>query len=215
MKPKQNNWRKWPRDLIWLAGAEVAAIFAVALAIPFLLKRLGTIGRDTDAFERTPVADWFRVRVAATASAPLDRTFKTIVPIDLPTIMPGYGPLPAVTGVENQSGAWNAVGQTRTVRLADDTTAREEITFYEAPTRFGYNVSDWSGALKFLAHGAKSEWHFHEISAHQTRVSWSYAFTPRSPWLLLPLLLIVQLLWRGAMKQALRECVRQAENSLA
>ena len=211
MKPKQNNWRKWPRDLIWLAGAEVAAIFAVALAIPFLLKRLGTIGRDTDAFERTPVADWFRVKVAATAGAPIGKAFKTIVPIDLPTIMPGWGVLPAVTGVENQSGAWNAVGQTRTVRLADDTTAREEITFYEAPTRFGYNVSDWSGALKFLAREAKSEWKFSEVAPGQTRIVWNYSFAPRSMWTAWLLWPIVQGLWRGAMKQALRECVRQGE----
>ena len=211
MKQNETKRRKWLRELGWLGGPEGAAIFAVALAIPFIFKRLRTIGRDADAFERTPVAAWFRVRVAATANAPVGKTFETIVPIDVPTIMPGYGPLPAVMGVENQTGKWDGVGQTRVVRLADETTAREEITLYQAPSRFGYSVSDWSGALKFLARAAKSEWRFDEISPIKTRISWNYAFAPRSMWTAWLLLPIVQGLWRGAMKQALRECVRQSE----
>lgn len=213
MKSKPTNRRKWPRDLIWLAGIEAAASLAVVLAIPFLIKRLSALKTDADAFDRTRAADLFSVSLQATANASSTRAFEIIVPIDVTTIMPGYAPLPAVTGVEAQTGDWDAVGQTRVVRLADNTTAREEITLYEAPHRFGYTVSDWSGATRFLAREAKSEWRFSEIAEGQTRVEWSYAFRPRSAWLLLPLLLIVQLPWRGAMKQALRECVRQTEIS--
>ncbi len=212
MKSNPTKWRKSPRDLIWLAGAEAAAIFAVALAIPFLLKRLSTLKRDPNAFDQTPAADWFRVSIAATSEAPIGRAFEIIVPIDVPTIMPGYGPLPAVTGVENQTGKWDAVGQTRVVRLTDETTAREEITLYEAPQRFGYKVSDWSGALKFLARAAQSEWNFREIAPAQTQITWNYAFAPRSPWTAWLLWLAVQGLWRGAMKGALRECVRQSDS---
>ena len=212
MKTNKINWRKWPRELGRLGGHEGAALFAVVLAIPFLFKRLSAIKRDADAFEQTRAADWFRVSIAATANVPGDKAFEIIVPIDVPSIMPGYGPLPAATGVENQTGNWDAVGQTRVVRLADDTTAREEITLYEAPNRFDYTVSDWSGAMKFLARHAKSEWSFHEIAAHQTRIMWRYTFAPRSIWTAWLLLAATQLMWRGAMKQALRECVRQTEN---
>lgn len=213
MNTNKTNARKWPRDLIWLAGIEAAALLAVALAIPFLIKRVSALKNDANAFEQTRAADLFSVSLKSTANAPINKTFEIIVPIDVPTIMPGYGPLPAVTGIEAQTGAWDAVGQTRTIRLADGTCAREEITLYEAPHRFGYTVSAWSGALKYLARQAKSEWRFSEVAANQTRITWLYAFSPRSAWLVLPLLLIVQLLWRGAMKQALRECVKQAENS--
>lgn len=204
---------KWPRDLIWLAGIEAAALLAVVLAIPFLIRRIRALKNDVDAFEQTRAADLFRVTLRATANAELTKTFEIVVPIDVPSIMPGYGPLPAVVGVEEQTGAWDAIGQTRIVRLADETTAREEITLYEAPNRFDYTVSHWSGVTKFLAREAKSEWRFSEVSAQQTHIEWSYLFRPRSAWLVLPLLLIVQLLWRGAMKGALRECVRQAENA--
>ena len=212
MKTNKINWRKWPRELGRLGGHEGAALFAVVLAIPFLFKRLSAIKRDADAFEQTRAADLFRVTIAATANAPIEKAFKTIVPIDLPSIMPGYGPLPAVTGVESQIGDWNGIGQTRTIRLADNSTAREAMTLYEAPHRFGYTVSEWSGALRFLAREAKGEWEFSEISPTQTRIEWNYTFAPRSIWTAWLLLAVVQLLWRGAMKQALRECVRQTEN---
>ena len=212
MKTTKTTARKWLREWSWFGGPEGAAIFAVALAIPFLFKRLKALNRNADAFQQTRAADLFGVSIAATANAPLEKAFEIIVPIDVPTIMPGYGPLPAVTGVENQTGKWDAIGQTRTVRLADETTAREEITNYEAPNRFDYTVSDWSGAMKFLTRHAKSEWSFREIAAHQTRITWRYTFAPRSIWTAWLLLAATQLVWRGAMKQALRECVRQTEN---
>jgi hypothetical protein len=41
--------------------------------------------------------------------------FEYTVPIDLTSIFTGYGPLPAVTGTENQTGDWNGENQTLTV----------------------------------------------------------------------------------------------------
>ena len=215
MKTDKTTARKWLRELGWFGGPEGAAIFAVALAIPFLFKRLDTIKRDANAFEQTRASDLFRVSLQATANVPIDKAFEIIVPIDVPSILPGYGILPAVVGIESQIGDWDGIGQTRIVRLADDTTAREEITLYQAPHRFGYKVSDWSGPMKFLARGAKSEWDFRAIADDKTRIEWNYAFAPRSVWTAWLLLPAVQMLWRGAMKRAMRECVRQVESSSA
>ena len=210
MKINKTKARNWSRELGWLGGPEGMAIFAVVLAIPFLFKRLKTIASD-DSFEQTRAADLFCVSIAATANAPIKKAFEIIAPIDVPSIMPGYGVLPAVVSVENQTGEWDATGQTRTIRLADNTTAREEMTLYEAPVRFGYTVNNWSGALRFLAREAKGDWHFREIAPDQTQITWNYTFAPRSLWTAWLLLPIVQLMWRGAMKRALRECVRQTE----
>ena len=210
MKINKTKARNWSRELSWLGGPEGMAIFAVVLAIPFLFKRLRTIASD-DSFEQTRAADLFSVSLAATANAPIEKAFEIIAPIDVPSIMPGYGVLPAVVGVENQTGDWDATGQTRTIRLADNTTVREEMTRYEAPNAFGYKVSEWSGALQFLPREAKGEWKFSEISPAQTKIEWNYTFAPRSLWTAWLLLPIVQLMWRGAMKRALRECVRQTE----
>ena len=210
-----NTTRKliWLEKLASLGGEEGVALVASLVAFGFIGSRLWKLSRDADAFQQTRASALFRVRVAATANASLSNAFEIIVPIDVTTIMPGYGPLPAVVGIENQTGHWDTIGQTRIVRLADSTTAREEITLYEAPTRFDYQISDWSGALKLLAREAKSEWHFREIAPDQTQITWNYAFAPRSVWTAWLLLAAVQGLWRGAMKRALHECVRQAENS--
>jgi hypothetical protein len=64
------------------------------------------------------------VTVEAVATASAEATFDTIVPIALPRIFTGYGPLPAVTATRDQTGEWNHVGAARIVELADDSTAR-------------------------------------------------------------------------------------------
>ena len=204
--------QKWLRRLRWLGYDELTALLALIIAVPFIIGRLIKIKSDAGAFEQTQAANLFAVTLEATANAPLTQTFATIVPIDLPKIMPGYGPLPAVVGVENQTGKWNAVGQTRTIRLADGTAARETLTSYDAPHHFAYTVSDVTGALRFLAREAKGQWHFSETADGETRIRWRYAFTPQSVLAAPALWLVVQLLWRGTMKQALRECARQARS---
>lgn len=45
------------------------------------------------------------VTVTGTANASSERTFDTIVPIDLSRVFRGYGPLPAVTRTTDQTGA--------------------------------------------------------------------------------------------------------------
>jgi len=129
--------------------------------------------------------------------------FAYIVPIDLPSIFTGYGPLPAVIGTRDQSGAWNGVGQSRTVLLSDGSTAREVLTGYDAPFRFGYTVSDFSGSLRYLAASADGEWWFTPASGGATSIRWRYTFRAGS-WLGAPLLgLISKLLWRRYMRKAL------------
>jgi hypothetical protein len=142
--------------------------------------------------------------------------FEYIVPIDLTLIFTGYGPLPAVDGVENQTGGWDEAGQTRTVILSDGSTARELLTKYDHPNYFSYTVSNFSGALRFLTVSAKGEWWFESSQhPHSTFVKWSYTFNSRSP-IVAPLLwLITNFLWRSYMNKALKLCKHQIENHIA
>lgn len=128
--------------------------------------------------------------------------FEHIVPIELSTIFTGYGPLPAVVGTSGQTGAWDGAGQSRTVHLADGSTARERLTTVEAPHYFSYVVGEFSGIFRFLTASAEGEWWF-EPAAGGTRVRWRYAFRPASA-LAAPLLFLVARLWRGYMRKALR-----------
>jgi hypothetical protein len=105
--------------------------------------------------------------------------FNHIVPIDLSSIFTGYGPLPAVTGTTNQTGAWNAAGQSRTVKLSDGSSAQELLTKYEQPNHFAYTVSGFTGALRFLTTSAVGEWWFARAASGQTHIKWRYAFNAR------------------------------------
>lgn len=142
------------------------------------------------------------VELETVASA--EQAFAHIVPIDLTSIFTGYGPLPAVTGTFNQTGAWDAVGQTRTVGLSDGSSATELMTGYAPSSYFSYTVSGFTGSLRFLANSAHGEWWFNRNPlSGKTRITWRYQFNPRSKLAIPALWLITKMLWRAYMNKAL------------
>jgi hypothetical protein len=156
--------------------------------------------------------------VSTTIRAPLAMTFELLVPIDLTRILCGYGPLPAVRAVEDQIGAWDTPGQTRTIRLADGSSLREELVAVERPHHFAYHVGELTGPLRLLTRGLRGAWWFEEISAPGTgapltAARWRYVFEQRSL-LTRPLAsLVVRLLWQPYMAQALERAREYAEEA--
>ncbi|MEM7469589.1 MAG: polyketide cyclase, partial [Pseudomonadota bacterium] len=69
-------------------------------------------------------------KIEIAIAAPRELSFAHIVPIDLTSIITGYGPLPAVVKVQNQTGAWDGAGQSRTVVLSDGSLAQEILLAY-------------------------------------------------------------------------------------
>lgn len=153
------------------------------------------------------------VTVETTVAESQATAFEYIVPIDLSSIFTGYGFLPAVTGTQHQTGAWDAAGQTRTVHLADHSSARELLTKYEYPSYFSYTVSDFTGSLGLLASSANGEWWFSTHASGQTNIKWHYAFSPRSVFTLPVLWFVANFLWRGYMTKALALSVQQIQRS--
>ena len=139
--------------------------------------------------------------------------FEYNVPIDLTSIFTGYGPLPAVIGTKNQTGAWDEAGQTRTVLLSDGSSAREMLTKYEHPHYFSYTVSDFTGILRFLATSANGEWWFRRTSSGKTHIKWRYAFNASSFFVVPILWFITKVLWLGYMQKALGLSKTQLEHS--
>ena len=151
--------------------------------------------------------------VSSEVTAAQAAAFTHIVPISLPSIFTGYGPLPAVTGTSNQTGGWDAAGQTRTVHLSDGSSAQELLTKYEHPSYFSYTVSGFTGALRFLTTSANGEWWFSQGASGQTHIKWHYAFNARS-FLAVPVLwFIATVLWRGYMRKALSLSVQQIQRN--
>jgi hypothetical protein len=129
-------------------------------------------------------------------------TFEYTMPVDLASIFTGYGPLPAVIGTKDQTGAWDGAGQTRTVLLSDGSSAQEMLTKYEHPHYFSYTVSDFTGILGSFTSSANGEWWFSSTPSGQTHIKWRYVFNARSLFAI-PVLWVITSLWRGYMRKAL------------
>jgi hypothetical protein len=151
--------------------------------------------------------------VTATVTANQADVFDQIVPIDLTSIFKGYGPLPSVTGTQNQLGAWDAAGQTRTVNLSDNSSAQELLTKYEYPHYFSYTVSNFTSSLRFLTTSANGEWWFSGSPSGRTHIKWRYEFNARSVLAVPALWLISNLLWRNYMEKALQLSKAQVEQN--
>jgi len=152
------------------------------------------------------------VEVSGIVHAPVERVFDLFMPIDLRSIMSGFGPLPAVVGIEDQVGAWDAVGQTRRLRLADGNSLREEITFVDRPHHFAYQIDELTGPLGRLVTGMRGGWWFEPDDAQRTHALWRYVFIERSALTRPFASLVVRAMWRPYMKRALGLATRQAES---
>ncbi len=129
------------------------------------------------------------------------RAWEVSGPIDATRFYPKFGPLPAVTEVRNQTGAWDAVGQTRTLLLSDGGSVVETITDADSPTLFAYELSDFQKLFGRLVSGARAEWRFERVGSG-TRIRWTYEFHALAGrgWIVG---LIVRLFWARYMKRVL------------
>jgi hypothetical protein len=135
------------------------------------------------------------------APARPDRTFAILTPSDPTRFYPRFGPIPATVRVDDQTGAWDAVGQSRKLTLSDGGTLIERIQVVEKPRRFEYRLTDFTGFFGKLVAFAESEWDF-DAATEGTRVRWTYTFhaQPKRGWIVR---LIVVLFWSRYMKKVL------------
>ena len=143
------------------------------------------------------------------AKTPLEWTWSILTPIDPTRFYPKFGPLPATVAVRNQSGPWNVVGQTRTLRLSDGGHVIETITDVVENSFFAYELTDFQKVFKRLVDHARAEWTFTAVEGG-TLVHWTYEFVPNKRWGWL-VGLIVRLWWEPYMRSVLPEIVHEAE----
>ncbi len=148
--------------------------------------------------------------VSCKVNVPRAHLFEWFIPIQLPDILLGYGPLPAVVKTSGQSGPWDQPGSNRTVHLADGNTAFEEVTDCERPGYFAYRVSGFTNIIRFLAKDATGQWWFEE-QGNETHVKWTYTFNAHNALTVLVLSPIVRLLWNGYMRVGMKMVKQLAE----
>ncbi|MDP3208851.1 MAG: SRPBCC family protein [Rhodoglobus sp.] len=137
------------------------------------------------------------------------RAWEIAGPIDATRFYPKFGPLPGVVEVRDQTGAWDAVGQTRTLLLSDGGSVVETITDADSPTFFAYELSDFHKIFGRLVSGARAEWRFERVEAG-TSIRWSYEFFPLAGrgWIVG---IIVRLFWAPYMKRVLPPIAAEVE----
>jgi hypothetical protein len=134
--------------------------------------------------------------------------FDGTVPIPLPTLFHRwYGPIPPIKAVTDQTGDWDAVGKSRTVLLTGGGSMREVLTRYDAPTAFGYSLTDVRGAMAPLVDQVEGLWSFDPVGTG-TKVTWRWTIHPRSRFAA-PALPVFGRLWLGYARQSLEQLSNQ------
>ncbi len=139
----------------------------------------------------------------AVGIAPADptRTFDILTPSDPTRFYPKFRVIPATVRVENQTGGWDAVGQTRTLHLSDGSSVVETTKDVERPGFFAYELTNFTKTFGPLVDHARAEWHFDPVEGG-TRIHWTYTFfgRPGRGWIVT---LIVKLAWAAYMRKVM------------
>lgn len=116
---------------------------------------------------------------ARTALAPV-RALELIGPIDLPSVFIGWGPFPAVTSVDGQTGDWTGVGETRHPNLSDGGTVTETLTEYTPGVGFAYELTGFTDVFDRMVDGVRGEWTFTpDGSGSIVKWTWEFKAKPR------------------------------------
>jgi Polyketide cyclase / dehydrase and lipid transport len=128
--------------------------------------------------------------------------FSRTLPLPLPVIFSHwYGPIPPIRQVRNQTGDWNAAGQTRTVMMVGGGSMREELTSVDPPRSFAYTLSDIKGPLAPLVGSVEGTWSFAPAGTGTT-VTWQWILHPKSG-VTAPALPVLGRIWKGYARRAL------------
>lgn len=122
------------------------------------------------------------VVVAQSRAIPVtvEDAFRRTLAIPLPVICSNwYGPIPPIKDVLEQTGDWDAAGQTRLITMVGGGSLREELTSVDPPRSFGYRLSDIKGPMAALIGSVDGKWSFAPAGTG-TGVTWQWTIYPKS-----------------------------------
>jgi hypothetical protein len=146
------------------------------------------------------------VVVAQSRAIPIavEDAFDRTLPIPLPTICSRwYGPIPPIKDVRDQTGGWDAAGQTRVVLMVGGGSLQEELTSVDPPRSFAYTLSGVKGPLAPLVSSIDGKWSFAPAGTG-TRVTWQWTLHAKSA-VTAPVLPAFARIWKGYARGVLEE----------
>jgi hypothetical protein len=145
-----------------------------------------------------------RVETSRIVSVEPDVAFDRLMNVRLTDVFNRrYAAMPAVTEVTDQPDDWGAVGQTRTIVLADGGRLRETLTDIERPHSFAYRLDGVEGPLRHFVHTIDGVWTITPQDGG-ARIGWAWTFyTHASPARLTTS--VIGRMWMGYAGRALIE----------
>lgn len=137
---------------------------------------------------------------SAHVAAPPHAVFLRLTQHDATRFYPKSGVLPAVAEVNDQTGGWDAAGQTRTVVMSDGGTFVETLRSATEPL-FAYDLTEFTGFFGLLVAHGHSEWRV-VADGDGSSIAWTYAFTSK-PGRGALVAAIVKLAWGPYMRKVL------------
>jgi hypothetical protein len=137
--------------------------------------------------------------------------------VDLSDLIQGSERLPRVVGTQVLRGSFelgdDRVSARRRVELSDGHFVAEEV-LEDSPQRFRYMIWGFTSYQRLVIDHAVAEFLF-EDRGEETKLTWTYLFHPRSPFLRQLVARFVNGVWVGLMRNALEGMRTGAEASLA
>lgn len=150
------------------------------------------------------------VVVAQSRAIPVtvEDAFRRSLAIPLPVICSKwYGPIPPIKEVLDQTGDWDAVGQTRRLTMVGGGSVQEELTIVDPPRSFGYTLSDIKGPMAALVGSVDGLWSFRPAGTG-TEVTWQWTIYPKSA-VTAPVLPAFGKIWKGYARGVLENLSAQ------
>jgi Polyketide cyclase / dehydrase and lipid transport len=138
----------------------------------------------------------------------VEDAFAKTLPIPLPAIFTQwYGLFPPIKQVRDQTGDWDAAGQTRVVTMVGGGSVREKLTSVDPPQSFAYTLSDVKGPMAALVSSVDGKWSFAPAGTGTT-VTWQWTIHAKSG-LVAPLLPGFGQMWKGYARVSLEKLSAQ------
>lgn len=146
------------------------------------------------------------VVVAQSRAIPVsvEDAFAKTLPIPLTEICSQwYGLFPPIKEVREQTGDWDAAGQTRVVAMVGGGSVQEKLTSVDPPNSFAYTLSGVKGAMAPLVSSIDGKWSFTPAGTG-TNVTWQWTIHAKSD-LAAPLLPVLGRMWQGYARVTLEK----------
>ena len=155
--------------------------------------------------------------VSATFHCSLERAFGVALLGDATRILPGYGPVPAVSHF-TEDATWGRVGGTRIPHTSGNLfsgsgpVGLDEVLERVDNERWSWQMSGFRHASFFFLERATGEYRVHTRGPNEVLVEWAYAMVPARPIFFPIAWLFTRTLWARVMERGVLFMKAQAES---